>query len=429
MKKVLAFLLVAAMATASLSGCQGKKSPSSSTSSGASASSTASSESVSGKLSFLSWYTQKQMQPLLDAYTKEYPNVTFDFQNVPNENSQYAQKLTLLANSGELPDLFYIQPPVNLMAKNGYLADISNLDSVKALTTSFKQAYTVSGKIYAYAPDCWVGGVFYNKDIFKKYNLSTPTTFSDFLNICKTLKANNVEPLSMAGAELPDLLYWIYMNETLPKDPAFDNELNTGKTFAEGYSQPMNDWYNEFVKTGYVTQAMAGMSDDQRMQDFATGKAAMTISGPWAISTFEQANPNLDFAIFPYVSNSPGNNYDIGAVNPGIAISSKANNSAAAKAFLNFLGTSDSLKIYQKITGNFLGISGVDYTIDSHMDPVKSYALSGKFSYPSVSWINGGTLGTVLDKGMQNIILGTTTPDKLIKDLDSQNKDLLAANS
>ena len=90
-------------------------------------------ESVSGELSILSWYSESEMQAILDGFTAQYPDVTVDLQHVSSENSQYAQKLTLLANAGELPDLFYVQPPINLMASNGYLADLSELEVVKAL--------------------------------------------------------------------------------------------------------------------------------------------------------------------------------------------------------------------------------------------------------------------------------------------------------
>lgn len=61
---------------------------------------------VSGNLSILSWYAEDKMQTILDGFKSVYPNVTLDFQHVSSENSQYAQKLTLLANAGELPDLF-----------------------------------------------------------------------------------------------------------------------------------------------------------------------------------------------------------------------------------------------------------------------------------------------------------------------------------
>ena len=85
-------------------------------------------EEVSGTLTFLSWYNQSQFQPILDAFQEKYPDVEVDFQNVSTENNQYSQRLTLLANSGELPDVFYIQPPVARFAAAGYLAPLDDLE-------------------------------------------------------------------------------------------------------------------------------------------------------------------------------------------------------------------------------------------------------------------------------------------------------------
>src|SRR5271165_4621148 len=149
---------------------------------------------VSGTMSFLSWYTQDQYQPLLDAFKAKYPNVTIDFQNVPPANNQYGQHLQLLASSGELPDVFYVQPPTTLLAKDGYLADITNMDFVKALPDGYKQFYTYDNKVYAYAPDAWVGGVFYNKALFKANNVAEPKTWADFLAAAKTFAAKGITP-------------------------------------------------------------------------------------------------------------------------------------------------------------------------------------------------------------------------------------------
>ncbi|MBK8030790.1 MAG: extracellular solute-binding protein [Chloroflexi bacterium] len=80
----------------------------------------------------MSWYTQDHYQPVLDAFLAQYPDVQIDYQNVPPANNQYVQRLQLLASSGELPDLFYSGPPITLMAENGYLADITDLEVVQA---------------------------------------------------------------------------------------------------------------------------------------------------------------------------------------------------------------------------------------------------------------------------------------------------------
>lgn len=380
---------------------------------------------VSGNLSFLSWYTQAQMQPLLDAFKAKYPNVVMDFQYVPNENDQYTQKLNLLASSGQLPDLFYAQPPITLFAKNNYVADLSNLDAVKALPAGYTQSYTYNGKVYAYAPDAWVGGVFYNKDLFTKYNLSEPKTWADFLNICKTFKANGIAPISMSAQEIDDLVYWLHNTEVLSSDPGFDAKINTGETtFTQGYLAAFTSLKTDMIDPGYVTQDMVGMSDDQRMTEFATGKAAMTISGPWAISTFKQKNPAINLGIFPFVGSTADKSVTVGAVNVGIAISGTTKNMAAAEAFINFLGQADSLKTYQSITGNFMASTTLDYTVDPVMEPMKAFAQSGKFAFPPIIWTYTATIAPMFEKGTQQIVMGSTTPAQLVASIDAQEADL-----
>ena len=53
--------------------------------------------------------------------------------------------------------------------------------------------------------------MFYNKAVFAKYHLSAPTTYSQFLAVCKTLKSHGVQPLFTAlGNVGPVYLQFIY---------------------------------------------------------------------------------------------------------------------------------------------------------------------------------------------------------------------------
>lgn len=382
-------------------------------------------QQASGKMSFMSWYTQENFQPLLDAFTAKNPEVQIDFQNVPVANNQYTQRLQLLASSGELPDLFYVQPPTSLMAKNGYLADLSDLDVIKALPEGYKQYYTYDGKVYAYAPDAWVGGVFYNKALFKENNLEEPKTWADFIAAAKIFNDKGIKPISMGADELPDLIYWLHNTEVLSQDPGFDSKINTGETtFTEGYLDALNTWKKEMIDTGYISQDMVGLTDDQRMTEFATGEAAMTISGPWAVNGILEKNPDIDLGIFPFVGTTADRAYTVGAVNVGLAVSSKAQNSAAAEAFINFLGSDEGLALYQAITGNFIGAKNVSYKLNPVMEPMRAFAENGKFAFPPVFWTNTGTLADMIVKGAQEIVLGTLTPEDLVKQLDDKQAEL-----
>jgi raffinose/stachyose/melibiose transport system substrate-binding protein len=391
----------------------------------AASSGTGSGSAVSGKLTLLSWYNEKVFGPVLSGFKAAYPNVTVDFQNVPSENNQYGQRLNLLANSGELPDVFYIQPPVTLMAKNGYLADLSALPAVTALPATFRDFYSYGGKAFAFCPDAWVGGLFYNKDLFAANGIKEFSSWNDFLAASKIFLSKGIKPISMAGNEVQDLVYWLHIVNVLSKNPTFNTDLNTGKTkFSDGYLGPFTTWYNDCVQTGIITKDMVAISDEQRMDEFATGKAAMTISGPWAISTFKQKNPQLNLGIMPFVG-AGGEKYSIGALNVGIAISAKAKNPAAAQAFLNYMGSKQGLAVYQGVTGNFLGATGVDYKVDPVMETMKQYASTGNFAFPPVNWTYQPVIDPMVGKGLQEIILGTTTPAQLAKDIDAKLAELI----
>lgn len=380
-------------------------------------------EAVSGTLSFLSWYNQSDMQPLLDAFQEKYPDVTIDFQNVSTENNQYSQRLTLLANAGELPDVFYIQPPVARFAKAGYLAPLDDLEAVKGLSGGYKDTYTVDGSVYAFCDDAWIGGVFYDKDQFAEYGLEVPKTYDEFIEICKTFYENGIKPVSISGTALPDLMYWIHDTEVLSENPNYDIELDAGEhTFEEGYLDNINQWKADFIDTGYMDASVVGYSDEQRLEEFASGEAAMTISGPWSVPTIQSKNPDKNIGIFPFVG-SEGQTYTVGAVNVGIAMSATAQNPEAAKAFLEFLAEDETMLIYQGITGNFM-VKNVGYEMNEVLKPLEEFAENGRFALPTVFWTNTGTLDPMMQKGLQEIILGIKTPEELVKELDEKQAEL-----
>jgi raffinose/stachyose/melibiose transport system substrate-binding protein len=380
-----------------------------------------------GTLTFLSWYNQDLYQPLLDAFQAEYPEVEIEFQNVPAANNQYVQRLQLLASSGELPDLFYVGPPVTLMAKNGYLADLSDLPAVQALPEGYKTYYTYDGKVYGYAPDAWVGGVFYNKQIFADNGIAEPKTWGDFIAAAEVLQKAGIRPITMSADSVNDLVYWLHNTEVLTQDPNFDAKINTGEvTFADGYGEAFNTWKTQLVDTGFIGQDVVALTDDQRFNEFATGEAAMTISGPWAINGILEKNPDLDLGIFPFRGSTEDRTYTVGAVNVGLAIAAEAKNPQAAQAFIDFLGTPEGLSIYQKITGNFLGVEGVEFEINPVMEAIRPYAEAGQFGFPPVVWTHGSTLAPMITKGMHEIILGSKTTEQLVEELDARQAELSA---
>ena len=43
--------------------------------------------------------------------------------------------------------------------------------------------------------------IYYNRDLFDKLGLKEPETYDEFLNICETLKSNNVIPIAFGNRD------------------------------------------------------------------------------------------------------------------------------------------------------------------------------------------------------------------------------------
>lgn len=373
----------------------------------------------SNKLSIMCWTNESDFAPVLEGFKKSHPDIDVDFQHVPSEGNQYQQKLNLLANSEELPDVYWINSPIDNFAKNGYMKDLTDMDIVQALPDTYQEAYSYDEKMYAYAPDSWIGGMFYNKDLYKKYNFEAPKDWNEFLEQAEVFMKDGIKPIAMAGTQLMDLIVWLHNTEDVAKDNTLDEQINKGeKTFSEVYEGVMDKWYKDCVKSGIITQDMIGITDEQRLDEFASGKAAATLTGAWAISGIKEKNPDMNMGIIPYVG-TEGNAYTMGAVNIGIAISSNAKNEENAELFLKYLASDEGMLAYQKIQESFLG-ADIEYEVDPIMEPMKQYAESGEFYFPSYHWTYTDSMEPMLQKGTQEIVMGTKTVKELVDEMDEK---------
>lgn len=390
-------------------------------------SSDSSDEGGANKLSIMCWMNENDFGPVLEGFKKAHPDIEVDFQNVPNEGNQYQQKLNLLANSEELPDVYWINSPIDNFAKNGYMKDITDMEIVQALPDTYKKAYTYEDKVYAYAPDSWIGGMFYNKDLYAEYNFEAPKNWDEFLTQAETFMKNGIKPIAMAGSQLNDMIVWLHNTEDVAKDNTLDDQMNVGeKSYSDIYKDALDKWYKDCVKSGIITQDMIGITDEQRLDEFASGKAAATLTGAWAISGIMEKNPDMNMGIIPYVG-TEGNEYTMGAVNIGIAINSKAKNEANAEEFLNYMGSEEGMREYQKMQDSFLG-ADIDYEVNPIMEPMKKYAENGQFFFPSYNWTYTDSMEPILQKGLQEIVMGTKTVKELTDEMDEKLEILIENN-
>lgn len=430
MKKGAALLAGVLAAAAVLSGCGGQGNNGSTTSadSAAAESTTEGKAKASGEkvtISLLSWNTDEILGEFIAGFEQENPNIKIDLQYVPPVQ-QYVDKFSVLAASGQMTDMFYIaaENKQEVISK-GVAEDISDMEIFSRIDPATSATYGKDGKIYGYSPDAWIGGIFYNKDLFEQAGIEKePETWQDFVDCAAKLKAIGVEPYLDDADNVHNLAQDLYQCSVISQEPDADVQINEGKaTFQEKYTEPLKLWYDDMIASGLYSQMALGLNSDQVIDMFANGEVAMMHGGPWNIATIEQKNPEMNYDIFGLSDNS-GNRVLPGAVNVGLSVSTTSEHKDACRAFIEYMARDENIVKWQKVTNNAIIVEGIDYTMGTVFEKFKEDAVSGSFYRPQIVWNNSSGIYKEFLSGIQDTITGADTIENIPVRLDEKQAEL-----
>lgn len=226
------------------------------------------------------------------------------------ENDAYKSKMTALTASGKLPDIFHTWGGgvLRQQVDAGLVEDLTDRtkDFAEGLLPVAKEPYLLDEKVYGIPFDIGMIGFWYNKALFKDAGVAEPpTTWADFLDAVRKLKAKNITPLALAGKEKwPGMYYWAYLSmrtagaSALQK--AYDDQDFTGDPFVQAgqHLQELVD-LQPFQK-GFLGAAYS--SPTGQAATVGNGKAAMELMGQWAPVVQADAGKGLgdDLGFFPF---------------------------------------------------------------------------------------------------------------------------------
>ena len=161
-----------------------------------------------------------------------------------------------------------------------------------------------NGELTGYPTSYNVLGVYYRKDIFKKYNLEIPETFEEFEDTCATLKANGIIPISTAGKFGWHVMRFVELLIEHYAGASLHDQMNT---FTESYDNEAVvkalTKYKEFVDKGYFPEGFVTIDPNDTMMAIFSGRAAMDIQGPWYDGMILQNDQDMDnYGVFAFPS-------------------------------------------------------------------------------------------------------------------------------
>lgn len=342
---------------------------------GAGCGSSSSSAGGSGQLKIITWINPPSVKALkvIDAeFHKKYPNISVKLGTAADVSGPYATLLqtTVDSHSADIVSsagVFNPLPPKptrnnesnwQFWSTHGVFLPLNGQSWLKDYQPGVLQDETYKGKTYGVATNSYEEGVFYNKADFAKYGLKVPTTYDQFVAVCKALKSHGVTPLfdglGQVGAGYLQFIYEPLMNELWrPKTPGGDlaKALTEGKAkwTDPAFATVMNE---EKTIGSYLEPGYTGVAWESMPGAFANGKAAMLLDGSWDMPTVHSANAKMKVGFFPLPgSNEASANQPITSPNLTFSILKNAPDSANAQKWMAFFSSPRIYAQWIKITG------------------------------------------------------------------------------
>ena len=295
---------------------------------------------------FSSWGSQTEtelLKPLLKEFETQNPDIKIEFIHIPQN---YFQKLHLLFASNLAPDVVFIN---NYYApkyiQSGLLEDLTPFFDKKKYFEKSYQGFTYDNKIYVIPRDVSNLVVYYNKNLFNKYNVHYPTdswTIKDYIKTAKQLTKDidNDNKTDLWGTSFEkDIIFWLpYLfsnNASILSDDTKTLTINK-KEAVESI-----ELYSALVNKYKIAPSKADNASLTMAQLFLQQKLAMQISGRWLVPKY-RAEASFDWDIAPFPKGTIGSVVNIDA--SGYAISKSSKHKKEALKFVKFISSKNSLE-------------------------------------------------------------------------------------
>ncbi len=371
-----------------------------------------------------------EFQKMADDYMAMHPNVTIEITIL--ENEAFKTKLTTVMQSGDVPDIFQSWGSGGMIEQvdAGLLKDVTaDLEGEWGDSLGALDAFAVNGKSYGVPWDMGAVTFWYNKDLFAQAGVEVPTTWSEFLAACETLKAAGITPISVGeGDKWPGMHIWAYLVSRIGGAEAFaaaadSSDARTGSFEDEAFVQAGYE-LKKLVDGGYFQEGFLGASHDDMQAAFGNGKAAMLLGGQWS-PTVQAANSadtlgvkNLGMFNFPAVEGGAGLVTDIVGGGNGYAIG--VNAEPEAIDFVKYLTNLDNQKVVAATNMGIPVAKGASEALtDPNMVMVADAVANSTYYQLYFDQILPSAMGSIINDSVQKIFAGTATPEEVCAEIEA----------
>ena len=263
----------------------------------------------------------------------------------------------------------------------GILADVSDFDGLAQVKQSYidtleKLEFVPTEGTYGVPHSANAAGVLYNRAMFKEHGWEIPTTWSEFTQLCETIREAGILPLYLGFKDTwTTLAPWNAIAiELAPSDVC--QQVNAGTTtFAEHYREVAE---KEYALLQYAEDGPFAYGYNDACTAFANGESAMYTIGSYAVPQIRSVNPDMDIDSFvmPAVEN-PDDRILNSGVDLQFCVTEACPNKEAAYEVIRFLIAQENLQTYVDEQNAVPCVEG-DFELPDVLDGMREFIDEGR---------------------------------------------------
>jgi multiple sugar transport system substrate-binding protein len=361
----------------------------------------------------------KALQDRIAAFEKANPDIKVDLVISPDYGTQIQSAFA----SGDYPEVFYVgQDDFQTWRDSGVLANGNDkIEKPDDIYPGLREAFSYEGQLYCPAKDFSTLALLYNKDLFDKAGVKYPTvdwTWDDLKAAAKKLTSGDVVGMSVA----PDRNRWFaffYANG----GQFFDKDGNVAVNSKEAIDSL--DYYASFV-TEKIGNTPKALNSGWNGEAFGQGKAAMTVEGNWAIGYLADTFPKLNWGVAEMPTAPSGKKGTLTfTVCWGVAANAKDAKADAAWKLVNFLtGEEGAMAVAEAGFGVMPARASASEAWAKQHEGMEAFVKGAEYAWAPVIPLGYADFRDTIDKGMDGVLAGTTSPKDLLDKAASVAEDI-----
>jgi ABC-type glycerol-3-phosphate transport system substrate-binding protein len=289
---------------------------------------------------------------------------------------------------------------------------LARTDLDKAYPEDFQAMLAREGRVHFLPTSHSWFALYYNAEIFDRYDFVPPETWEEFLIVCETLSENGVAPIVYAGDDRQMVSVWFDYLDMRLNGPEFHAALMDGEEhYTDEKVRDVFDTWQFLVESGYVLENSWDLQAEASMDMVIGGQAAMILAPGY------QSHDELGFFRFPTMDSS----IPVGELAPTVGYVVLANSPEieAALELLSYLGSAEAQSYLARQINPVTGFLPLHRAVDREdlftpeMHQAAALVEGADAIRQPYFWCFGDNLLNSLSSIFRNILLGRDYADEL----------------